>query len=433
MFPNKVHFIGIGGIGISALARYFLALGWKVSGSDVSASEITAALEKEGALISIGHDETNIPRRTELIIYSAAVKKDNPERKIAKELKIKTLSYAQALGRLTKNYFTIAVSGAHGKSTTTALISLILMRAGLDPTVIIGTKLRELSGLNFRSGRSRYLVLEADEWNRSFHNYFPKIAILTNIDKEHLDTYKNFQGVVAGFKRYLKNLRKDGILIANWGDKALRRLAESVAKRGIKVIFFNHGRFKKHLLGIPGVHNQLNAEAAWIAAKHLAVKRPLVEQVFKNYTGAWRRLEKLNSPFSMSRVTFYTDYAHHPTEIKATIQALREKYPSRELICVFQPHHEGRLEKLFKDFIPAFDGADVVVLTPVYRVSGREYKSGLGSFELAQKIKEKKERTFYAENLTSVMKIVSRYLDYGPVVVFMSAGDLDSQVRRFLL
>lgn len=205
---KNVHFIGIGGIGVSSLAQYYLATGWKISGSDAVKSEITDDLKKKGIKIFIGQKAENI-KSLDLVIYSAAIKPENPELLSAWDRSSQVLSYAEAVGELTKKYFTIAVSGSHGKSTTTALIGLILMQAGLDPTIIIGTKLRELEGPpfregrsfsggnNFRLGQSKYLVLEADEYARSFHNYFPKIAVLTNIDKEHLDIYKNLNGVVA--------------------------------------------------------------------------------------------------------------------------------------------------------------------------------------------------------------------------------------------
>src|SRR3989344_4191326 len=368
MNSKVVHFIGVGGIGVSALARYFLSQGWQVSGSDLVRSDIVDELARAGAAIFVGHRPTNVPKDVSLVIYSPAVKRNNPELKIARTLGAKIQSYPQALGEFTKKYFTIAVSGSHGKSTTTALIGLILIKAGLDPTIIIGTKLKEFgastnseSGTNFRMGKSKYLVIEADEWNRSFHNYFPKVVVLTNIDKEHLDTYKNFGGVVAGFKRYLKNLARNGTLVANAGDLNIKKIASAMRKKETKVVFYNKNRFQKHPLQIPGAHNQVNAEAAWqtfgVIAKNANLKqnnanlRKIANEVFRNYTGAWRRLELLavNSQKSGIKSLIYSDYAHHPTEIKATLQALREKYPKERIACVFEPHQQDRLTRLFKD------------------------------------------------------------------------------------
>lgn len=424
-----------------------------MSGSDLEASELTEDLEREGVLMFRGHSTSNIGKDVDLVIYSAAVTKTNPEFKEAKLLKIKIQSYPQALGALTKKYFTIAISGSHGKSTTTALIGLILTKAGLDPTVIVGTKLREFNNSNFRKGASKYLVIEADEWNKSFHYYFPKMIILTNIDKEHLDTYKTFNGVVAGFARYLKNLAKGGFLIANWQDTAIRKLAvrlETIDKRlktdkRRQVIFYNHGKFQKHPLAVPGKHNQVNAEAAWrtfgvIAnnanlGQNNANLRKIANEVFWNYTGAWRRLEILTSYFLGLNSIVYSDYAHHPTEIKATLAALREQYQAKKIVCVFQPHQQDRLTRLFKEFTLAFSDADEIIIMPVYKVAGREYNDSViktDSFALAQKISEHQKKVFYARDLEAVLKLLKKGQD-GGVIVFMGAGDLDSQIRQFLV
>lgn len=458
--PKRVHFVGIGGIGVSALARYYLAQDYIVSGSDAVESELLEELRREGALIAVGHEKNNIRPGTDLVIYSAAVKNNNPELKAARELKIKTQTYAQALGDLTKRYFTIAVAGSHGKSTTTALLGLILIKAGLDPTVIVGTKLKEFkssanseSGSNFRIGKSQYLVIEADEWNRSFHYYYPKIAVVTNIDKEHLDTYGNFRGVAAGFARYFKNIPQDGTLVLNYKDAELRKLGRKMEKgksgKGIAVVFYNRNNFKKHPLLIPGRHNQINAEAAWQAFGVIAKNANLNQNnanlketanyVFKNYTGAWRRLELLAAGPSLIHdskflIHIYSDYAHHPTEIKATLAALREKHPREQLLCVFEPHHQDRLTKLFKEFAVSFKQADAVVILPVYKVKGRdEADKGKNSFDLAQSMAERKSNVFYAPDFTSAIKTMRNFLNKNSVVVFMSAGGLDSQIRKFLV
>jgi len=224
----KIHFIGIGGIGVSALARYYLAKGVEVSGSDLAFSEITDALKKIDAKIFIGpHSAENLANNTDMIIYSPAVQPDNPEMKEAKKRRIKIQSYPEALGELTKKYFTIAVSGAHGKSTTTAMVSLVMEKAGLDPTVIIGTKLREFQNSNCRVGNGKYFVIEADEWNASFLNYWPQIIVLTNIEKEHLDYYKTLANELKTFREYVGHLPKEGVLIVNKDDENIQRLLKS--------------------------------------------------------------------------------------------------------------------------------------------------------------------------------------------------------------
>ena len=436
---KNVHFIGIGGIGVSSLAQYYLARGWKVIGSDAVKSEITDDLKRRGVKIFIGQRAANI-KSPDLVIYSAAIKPNNPEFSESRTKGYPLLSYAQAVGELTKKYFTIAVAGSHGKSTTTALVGLILKEAGLDPTIIIGTKLKELGNNNFRLGQGEYLVLEADEYARSFYNYFPKVAVLTNIDKEHLDVYKNLVGVLAGFKKFLKNVESGGWIVVNGEDKNICTIIKSEVrnpkfetnsksrKTNPKVIWYEKGR---HKLSIPGIHNQFNAEAAWQAVKLLGVKKVVAEKVFKSYIGAWRRLEKLKIKNKKSKIRslIYSDYAHHPTEIKATLQALREKYPARKLVCVFQPHQQDRLNRLFKDFLTAFDAADKTILYPLYKVKSRD-TIGKSSADLARTIN--KPNVFYAPNFRAVLKLLAGDLNSNSIIVFMSAGDLDTQIRKFL-
>src|SRR3989344_8168224 len=225
---QKAHFIGIGGIGISALARYYASQGWKVTGSDLTESELTRGLRHDGVRIVIGHSAKHIPLDADLVVYSAAVRNENPELQCARKLGIKTQTYAEALGDVTRKYFTFAVCGAHGKSTTTAMLSLILIEAGFDPTVILGTKLREFRNSNFRKGKSEYLVIEADEFNRSFLHYSPQIVVVTNVDKEHLDTYGNLGNVIRTFSQFFKKVPHSGAIVANKKDKNTLRALRSI-------------------------------------------------------------------------------------------------------------------------------------------------------------------------------------------------------------
>lgn len=418
---KKVHFIGIGGIGVSSLAQYYAASGWQVSGCDMAESEITQDLEKRGIRIYIGHDAKHIKSNDNLAVYSVAVRDTNPDLSAARSLGIHTLTYAEALGELTREYYTIAISGSHGKSTTTALIGLMLIQAGLDPTIIVGTKLRELGGTNFRLGKSRYLVLEADEYGRSFHQYHPKIMVLTNIDKEHLDIYKDYAGVLEGFRAYLSRIPKDGYIVANYADTGIRKLVQDIEKREMaRVVWYNREKFPKHPIGIPGAFNQLNAEAAWQAAKILGVKKVVAEKSLKAYTGAWRRLEEIAAGV-------YSDYAHHPTEIKATLEALREKYPKKKIVCVFQPHQQDRFNRLFEDFAKAFKSASITFILPVYAVKGREQREGKTAKDLVDFIGKKNVQ--YADNLDDALPVLREQRKSGAILIFMSAGDLDAAVR----
>jgi len=433
---SRIHFIGIGGIGVSSLARFFLSHGEQVSGSDLAESDLLEELKKEGVEIYNGHYERNIHPDVGRVIYSAAVKTDNPELKTAREYGIRTQSYAQALGEITKEYYTIAVSGSHGKSTTTAMLALILEKAKLDPTVIIGTKLREWKGKNFRKGKSKYLVIEADEWNRSFHEYHPQIAVITNIDNEHLDTYNDFKGVVSGFEKYIDRIPENGYLIANAKDKALFKIAKALQqKKNMRVVLYNEKKFQEHNLQVPGIHNQVNAEAAWQVAKLLGVQRSTAEAVFNKFTGTWRRMERLKvlKKTGFSSIIMYSDYAHHPTEIQATLAALRSEYPKACLICVFEPHQQDRLTRLFNDFVRSFKAADKAVILPFYKVAGREAGNGKDSFDLAQAMKHSKPNTFFAPDFDAAIKLIKNENTRAQkVVVFMGAGDIDTKIRKFL-
>lgn len=231
----NVHFVGIGGIGVSALAKYYLAKGHKVTGSDLVASEITDSLKKLGAKIFIGpHRSRTVLDQIDLVVYSPAVPTDNPELKRAKKLGIECQSYPEALGELTKKYFTIAIAGSHGKSTVAAMTGLLLEKAGLDPTVILGTKLKEFGSSNCRVGKSKYLVIEADEHLASFLNYWPKIIVLTTIEADHLDFYKNLKNYVLAYKKFISQLPKSGILIANKDDKNIQKLKSQISKLHLK-------------------------------------------------------------------------------------------------------------------------------------------------------------------------------------------------------
>jgi len=420
--PPKVHFIGAGGIGMSALAQYYLSEGWLVTGSDSSRSEITDDLKKRGVKIEIGHKRSNI-QHPNLVIYSAAVPEDNPERLSAVKKKIETLSYAQALGELTKRYTTIAVSGSHGKSTTAAMLAIVLIRAGFDPTVIIGTKPKQIKG-NFRKGKSEWLVIEADEYNRSFYNYHPDIAIITNIDKEHLDTYKTYKGVISGFSRFAKKVAPDGFIVANGNDKGVK---EAVKGTKAKIKWYNKKPVPRRKLLVPGAHNQENAEAVSILARQLGITKKLTEKTLRDFKGAWRRLEKLRPRKNNINADLYTDYAHHPTEVKVTLEALSSHYPNKKIICVFQPHQNDRFNRLFDDFRKVFGGADLTMILPVYAVEGREGSAEKSSGDLVEAIAE--QNTLYIQDVSEAFFSIEMFTDERPVVVFMSAGDLDAQLR----
>jgi UDP-N-acetylmuramate--alanine ligase len=407
---NRVHIIGIGGIGTSALARWFLSQNYIVSGSDASSSEITSDLKKQGVRIFIGHKLKNLPGDANLAIFSAAIPPGNPEIKQAGKLGIPVKSYAEILGKLSRKYKTFCVAGAHGKSTTTALLSLVLIEAGFDPTVIVGAKLKEFGGSagspqsnNFHKGKGNYLVLEADEYNASFLNYSPFAAIILNIDREHLDFYKNLTNVKKSFLKFISNVQSGGILVLNKDDKNLSGLKNKIQKiakkNNLKLFWYSIG-INQHIyqrisasLKIPGEHNVSNALGVYTLAKALGIKDKIIFSSLSRYRGAWRRMEyrgNLKSQISNLKIPVYDDYAHHPTEIRATLAGIAQKWPKTALICVFQPHQAKRLSLLFKDFMGAFDGANYLVLLPIYQVQGRDSSDSLRASKVSKNVDSKK-------------------------------------------
>lgn len=435
------HFIGIGGIGISALARWFLAKNWAVSGSDVVSSSITRELEKEGVKVKIGHKKAGLPPRADMVVFSEAIGHKNPELLEAKRRGIVPLSYPQALGCLTKTYKTLAVTGSHGKSTTTAMLALILMRAGFDPNVVVGTKLKEFGGKNFRSGKSKWLVLEADDYKAVFLNYSPSAIIATTLDREHLDVYKNLGNIKKAFLKFFSNIQSGGALVINRDDKNLRSLHSPIARlakrNSLRVFWYSlknkEAKQIQNVLKIPGSHNVANAVAAFIlATKVLNIKKQDVLKALAGYRGAWRRMEFRGTCY-LPRATchVYDDYAHHPTEIKATLKAFKEKFPKKKIICVYQPHQGERLKALYSEFIHSFRDADTLILLPIYEVVGRDTKYKTWTSErLAESIKKQypKKEVYYVPSPKKLKSFLSHLslasCRLSPVLVMMGAGDI---------
>jgi UDP-N-acetylmuramate--alanine ligase len=440
---KSIHFIGIGGIGMSALARYFKASGYAISGSDSARGTITDSLLKERIKVKIGHKKGILPKNdTYLVIYNRAIPADNTELVYAKAQSIPVVPYAKILGYLTEQYRTIAVTGSHGKSTTTSLAGLALIHGGMDPTVLVGTNLKEFQGKNIRIGRSPYLVLEADDFGAAFLDYSPAISVVTNIDKEHMDFYKTFAAVKSAFLKFMERTQDGGALILNRDDKALYSLKSRVGliakKKKLNVVWYsikNNAsaaalKKLKKVIAIPGEHNLSNAMAVLELGKLLKIHERKTLEAIAAYRGAWRRMEyrgKFFAPRGTSSALVYDDYAHHPTEIKATLQGFKEKFPRTPVICVFQPHQTKRLEALFKEFISAFTAADILILIPSYNVAGRdESNSKFTANRLASTIAKKypHKKIYYLENPKHIKKILTRLLPSSAVVVMMGAGDI---------
>ncbi|PJE59938.1 MAG: UDP-N-acetylmuramate--L-alanine ligase [Candidatus Portnoybacteria bacterium CG10_big_fil_rev_8_21_14_0_10_44_7] len=435
----NIHFIGIGGIGMSALAQYFLNRGAAVFGSDLVDGEMIKLLRQKGARVKIGQPRAgNINRNIDLVIYTSAVAKNNPELLAAKKRKITTQSYAQALGRLTKEMTTVAVAGMHGKSTTTAMLAVAAVAAGLDPTVILGTRLPEFGGSNFRAGRSNLLIIEADEYKAALLRFYPDVAVVLNIDREHLDFYRGLEHIKKTFRRFLSQLKPGGAAILNRDDQNLKTLLPASFWRtgGGTLKWFSIydqevDKIKK-VLKVPGRHNLSNALAVYQTLRFLGVSSKKILAGIGKFKGSWRRLEYKGQ---VNGAKIYDDYGHHPTEIKATIQAAREilkanklkakSSQANKLWLVFQPHQYKRTHQLFTDFRAAFSGADEVLLLDIYSVAGREsaaIKRRISTAKLVRAINRK--NIHYVPSFSRAVTILKQSLQPGDLCLIMGAGDV---------
>lgn len=414
---KKPFFLGIGGIGISAIARMFQLAGKQVAGSDLALSEVTEELEKLGIKVSKGQGTSFIPQDTDLIIYTVALEKYAKEFLAeVKHLNIPMLTYPEVLHLISKDKFTIAVSGTHGKTTTTAMIAKIMVDAGLDPTVIVGSFLHD-SKSNFIAGRSKYLVVEACEYNRSFLQLEPDILVIANIDNDHLDYYKDTKEIASAFNELVLKIPKDGYVVCN---RTSPYLAEALV--GAKCITADREALgiRRISLKLPGAHNFENAKSALAVAKILGVKEKTARRALAEFSGTWRRFEYKGETLSGALV--YDDYGHHPTEIRATLKGARELYPNQKLIVVFQPHLYSRTKLLLQDFAQAFGDASGVILAPIY--PAREpFDPTVSSDMLAERIRQlgQEAKTFVA--FSEIESYLNKQLAKGDILITMGAGE----------
>lgn len=417
---KKIYFIGIGGIGVSAMARMMAHDGKKVAGSDRDKSEITEMLMPLGIDVSYTQNAENISADIDLVVYTVAITEDNPELMQAKKLGIATMTYPEFLGLVSKDKYTIAVSGTHGKTTTTAMIARILIDAGLDPTVVVGSLIKDENGnrTNFIPGKSKYLVIEACEYKRSFLNYYPQVLVVTNIDNDHLDYYKDIFDIQNAFNELARRVPQEGFVITDKNNAEVVPALGGVEANIVNYAFYNNLPIA---LKVPGVHNKKNAAAAFAVAIALGVDPKVAQTALESFSGTWRRFEYQGETKNGARV--YDDYGHHPTEIKATLQGARELYPRERLIVAFQPHLYSRTKSLLAEFATAFDLADEVILGPIY--AAREIDDGTVSSEiLAEKISERDKFVKAFPSLKEVKDYLSGQTKKGDVIVVMGAGDI---------
>ncbi|MFC1810770.1 UDP-N-acetylmuramate--L-alanine ligase [Patescibacteria group bacterium] len=420
---KKIHLIGIGGIGMSGLAQILKEQENLVRGSDIEESEIIGKLRtvlgKEN--LEIGHTPKLLHDDTDKVIYSSAIPQDNPELVKAKELGIPTLTYAQAIKEFTENSYTIAVCGTHGKTTVTAFASLALLAGDKDPTVIIGSELNEFKGANYRLGKDKYFIVEACEYKRNFLNYSPNIIILTNLEAEHLDYFKDLDDYKNAFKEFIAKLPEDGFLIANEDDP---NVMDVVKDAKAQVIFFskNDELVKEINLEIPGEFNKLNALCALKLGQILNIDRSKMLDAFSKFKGAWRRFEILGKFYNM---TVVSDYAHHPTAIEKTIQAAHQKYPNSKICCIFQPHQYNRTKNFLSEFGKAFKKADTVILPNIYEVRDKKQDIESVSIEdLVESIKKAGTDAVVISEYDKIKHFLEENRSEFDVLLIMGAGDI---------
>lgn len=416
-----IHFVGIGGIGMSALARLYRARGEEVTGSDASDSPLLEALRDEGMGVFVGHSAFQVSTDVEVVIYSEAISLDNPELESARERGIPMKTYFEALGEITEEFKTIAVAGTHGKTTTTALIARLLMQSYRDPTVVIGTQMHELEGKNMRLGGGEWMVVEACEYRRSFLHLAPTMVVLTNIELDHLDYYKNFEDYLDAFKEFVSMIPEDGVLIGNGDDPNVRDVAESAR---CEVVFFDGDSpdLNKLKLKVPGHHNRMNALAAFTVGLVIGGEEEAMLSALNSFTGTWRRFEYKGH---CNGADVYDDYAHHPTEIRATLQAAREKYPDHRLVAVFQPHQHSRTKHFLEEFAQAFDGADEVVIPNIYKVRDTEEDVKAVSVErFVSTLQKNHDMVKNGEGLEKTIGYLKETIGPNDLVLVMGAGDV---------
>lgn len=441
--PIHIHFIGIGGISMSGLAEILLEEHFTVSGSDSKESELTRHLEHMGIHIFYGQQASNIKDGIDLVVYTAAIREDNPEFMRVKELSIPMMSRAELLGQIMDNYSSsIAVAGTHGKTTTTSMISQILLAAKADPTISVGGILKALGG-NLRIGKSDVFISEACEYTNSFLHFYPKYSVILNVEAEHLDFFKDIQDIRNSFHKFASNTKKDGVIIINGDIENYTELTDGLPSKVITFgltdscdyypsnITFNqkacasftamyHGTaVMEVVLNVPGMHNVSNALSAIALSLDLKLPKEAILNGLSVFGGADRRFQYKGV---VDGVTIIDDYAHHPTEIRATLTAAKN-YPHNRLVLAFQPHTYSRTKAFLDDFADVLSLADVVVLADIY--AAREKNTyGVTSRDILAKLKERGTNCHYFPSFNEIENFLLKNCINGDLLITMGAGDI---------
>lgn len=448
---KKIHFVGIGGISMSGLAEILIQHGYQVTGSDMKSSNITSKLEDMGVKVYIGHSERNI-NNPDLVVYTAAVKQNNPELLEAQRLAIPIIDRATLLGEIMKKYpHSIAISGTHGKTTTTSMITMIMIEAAMNPTVHIGGELEAIGG-NTKIGESDYFIAEACEYVESFLKFYPFMAVILNIELDHVDYFRDINHIKEAFSKFVSHVPKSGYLVACVDDEnvlsVLNKIECNKITYGIKSqnaqytaqdivfdemgcasykLFIDGNKVTTIKLSIPGVHNVSNSLAAVAACSTFGCSVNDIKEGLKKFKGARKRFEQKGY---VDNIKVIDDYAHHPSEIKATLKAARNCTHSR-IWCVFQPHTYTRTKSLMNEFSEAFDDADTVIVTDIY--AAREADTGeVHASMLADRINEKEKKAVYISGFDNIVKFLEEKVVSGDLIITMGAGDIVKVGETFL-
>ena len=475
---ENVYFIGIGGVGMSAIAKILIEEGYFVSGSDLESSPITHNLEKLGARINTRQDGESIDQSTNLVITSAAISKNNPDLMKAKMLGLKILKYSEFLGSLMENKHGITISGTHGKTTTSSIISTILKKAGYEPTFVIGGNVAEIGGSSC-VGKGSFFIAEACEYDKTFLNLSPQIGIITNIDEDHLDYYKDINRITDAFSEFVSLIPEDGLLIINNDDINIRKSINGARCRiekysVIKVsekqgsfkskstshnkVFeplndelddrvylksgtnwlaivnyfdkemscfsvFNEGKYFDYFcLKMPGMHNVSNALAAITVCNYIGLDKIVIKKALKSFKGVSRRFQTINCK---NEITIIDDYAHHPTEIKLTLETAKLIYPSRRLWCVFQPHQHKRTKFFLKEFAKSLTLADKIIITDIYAARDSDMdRTSVSSLDLIHELLRIGSDVKYKKSFSEIVSSLCMAVKKDDIVLIMGAGDI---------
>ncbi len=445
---EHIHFVGIGGIGMSGLATIMHNLKFKVTGSDINRSRITKRLRKQGIKIYYNHRPENI-LGADVVVYSSAIKDNNPELAEARRINIPLIHRAELLAELTRLKTSVCISGTHGKTTATSLISEVLQRGGLSPTTMIGGIVKGKS--QARLGKGNYFVCEVDESDKSFLKVFPSYAVITNIEAEHLDHYKNLDEILENFSHFANHIPFWGCTLLGTDIPTTITIKDKINKRMILYglnddaqlraynvhpsnfgsvfqVKFNEKKLGKFRIHLPGMHNVSNALAAIGIGVELGVKTSDIIAALEQFRGVYRRLEFKGE---IKGIKIFDDYGHHPTEIAVTLQTLRNYFPEQRLITIFQPHRYTRTYYLFNEFAFAFLYADIVIITEIYPAHESPIP-GVSGEALARRIKKEQKSVYYIPTFSEIIKFVKTIATPDDIIITQGAGDINQLPPRLI-